>query len=309
MKSLAILICIIVLVCVISCVGCGNAPTIGKPTDDNSAIAYPEFTDETEVIINGYDADAMEPFITKDGNFLFFNSLNDGVHTSLYYAVKVNDTHFAFRGEISGVNGTGPHLDAVASLDVHHNFYFVSTRNYPRVFENYQTGVFTQGAVTNAQSVPGNFYIRSPGWIIMDAEISKDGGLLYYVNAHFTGTALPDQSRLGIAEKNASVFKKISLSDSILSKVNDPRYLVYAPAISSDGKELYFTRIEKGTLTTEICVSVRLQNNAAFSAPKKIEISGSNAEAPTLTDDGRRLYYHKKLGIDGKYHIFTKGRI
>ncbi len=309
MKVFTILNHTLLLVCVISCVGCEHAPHIGKPTDDNSAIAYPEFTDETEVIINGCDSDTMEPFITKDGNFLFFNSLNDGVHTSLYYAVKVNDTQFAFRGEISGVNGTGPHLDAVASLDVHHNFYFVSTRNYPRVFENYQTGVFAQGAVTNARSVPGNFYIRSPGWIIMDAEISRDGSVLYYVNAHFTGTALPDQSRLGIAEKNASVFKKISLSDNILSNVNDPRYLVYAPAIASDGKELYFTRIKKGTLTTEICVSVRLRNNAAFSTPKKIEISGNNVEAPTLTDDGRRLYYHKQLGIDGKYHIFTQKRI
>jgi hypothetical protein len=74
MKLYAILNFIIFLVCVVSCVGRDNVPTTEKPTINNSSILYPEFTDETEVIINGYDSDTMEPFITKDGNFLFLTA-------------------------------------------------------------------------------------------------------------------------------------------------------------------------------------------------------------------------------------------
>jgi hypothetical protein len=276
--------------------------------ENNSEIQYPEFIDETEVIIDGCNTDMMEPFIAKDGSFLFFNSLNDGINTSLFYATKVDDTHFVFQGEISGVNGTPPHLDAVASMDENNIFYFISTRNYPGVIENCQTGKFNNGEVKDIQPVKGNFYISSPGWIIMDAEISKDGNILYYVNSYFNGNRLPNKSMIGIAEKKDSLFNKIVLSDDMLRNVNDPDYLIYAPSSSSDGKELYFARIKKGIYTTEICVSVRSDENGVFSKPKKIEISGNTVEAPTLADDGKRLYYHKKLVVDGKYHIFTMER-
>jgi hypothetical protein len=249
----------------------------------------------------------MEPFITRDGNFLFFNSLNDGINTSLYYAIRSNDTIFNYIGEISGVNGTSSHLDAVASMDMQNVFYFVSTRNYPTVFENFQTGHFSNGSVKNINPVMGSFYIYSPGWLIMDAEISKDGNLFYYVNAKFSGQLLPDEAKLGFAIKQDPLFVKSNLSDSILKNINNSDYLVYAPSSSSDGKELYFTRMKKGTLITEICVSVRNNINEIFSNPRIIDIKGNVVEACTLTDDGKRLYFHKKLD-DGKYHIFSMKR-
>jgi hypothetical protein len=34
----------------------------------------------------GYTGDAMEPFLSRDGELLFFNSLNDGRDTSLFLA-------------------------------------------------------------------------------------------------------------------------------------------------------------------------------------------------------------------------------
>jgi hypothetical protein len=293
-----ILICGIMLY--VSCKNEGQGPDIGVP--------YPEFTDETEVIINGYSKDAMEPFISKDGTFLFFNSLNDGDSTSLYYASRINDTIFHFEGEIDGVNGPVPHLDAVASMDMNNVFYFVSTRDYPDVFENCQTGEFDNGVVTNVRPVMGDFYIYSPGWLIMDAEIDREGDLLYYVNARFGGQPLPDESRLRIAEKQDSTFEKLNSSDNILLNVNDSDYLIYAPCISSDENELYFTRLRKGTFITQICVSVRSDTIVTFSTPQFIEIEGNFVEAPSLTDDGERLYYHKKLSSDNKYHIFTMRR-
>jgi hypothetical protein len=294
------LVPIILFTSIISCENGSTEPEI--------PVFYPEFTDETEVIIEGYSKDAMEPFISKDGSFLFFNSLNDGDSTSLYYATKVNDTVFNFEGEIGGVNGRVPHLDAVASMDVKNVFYFVSTRNYPDVFENYRTGKFDSGVVTGVESVAGDFYIRSPGWLIMDAEISGDGNLLYYVNAKFSGNLLPDEARIGVAEKKNSMFEKPDDSENIFKNINNFGCLVYAPCISSNGDELYFTRIIKGTFTTHICVSIRSDAGVTFSVPQIIEIEGVSVEAPSLSDDGERLYYHKKLGRDNKYHIFMMRR-
>ena len=291
----SILTCFIALA--ISCENGNQGPGI--------PVIYPEFANESEVIIDGYNKDAMEPFISKDGFFLFFNSLNDGDSTSLYYATRVNDTMFHFEGEISGVNGQAPHLDAVASMDIDNVFYFVSTRDYPDVFENFQKGEFSNGIVNDVQPVMGDFYIYEPGWLIMDAEISKDGDLLYYVNARFNGNSLPVEAYLGVAEKSDYAFDKLSSSGDILNNVNDSNYLIYAPCISSDGDELYFTRIHKVMLITQICVSVRDNNTGIFSNPEWIDIEGNLVEAPSLTDDGEILYYHKRLERDNKYHIFA----
>ena len=85
---------------------------------------YPSYGPEIQVTINGLSFDAMEPFISSDGNYLFFNNLNDGVNTKLFYATKVNDSTFNYVGELNGTNQTTPpHLDAVADMDTLNNFY------------------------------------------------------------------------------------------------------------------------------------------------------------------------------------------
>jgi hypothetical protein len=282
--------------------------TCSKDPQGDPAVVYPEFVDESAVTVSGYDADAMEPFVTSDGRHLFFNSLNDGTTTSLYYAVRDSDTHFVFQGEIAGVNGTPPHLDAVASMDAANAFYYVSTRDYPEEIRNLRTGRFAGGVVTGVVPVDGDFYVSGPaGWIVMDAEISRDGNALYYVNARFDGGALPSEARLGVARKQGAAFVKDASSDTLFAQVNSDDYLVYAPATAVGAKELYFTRIRKGTLVTEICVSILSDDAGAYSRPKRLEIAGSLVEAPTLTDDGTRIYYHKKTS-NGRYHLFTMQR-
>ncbi|MBN1524960.1 MAG: PD40 domain-containing protein [Spirochaetales bacterium] len=275
----------------------------GIPTSSN----YPQFSNEQQITIDGYTGDAMEPFISSDGNYLFFNSLNDGITTSLYYAEKSTDTLFVYKGEVNGVNGTAPHLDAVASMDNSGNFYFVSTRNYPAVWENLQAGSFSSGTVENIAPVPGDFYIRTTGWIIMDAEISRDGNALYFVNAQFTGQPFPEESKLGIAEKTIADFTLID-STAVLKKINNSNFLVYAPSVSSDGLELYFTRIKKGTTASEICVSVRKNSSLPFAEPVVLDIAGNMVEAPSISADGNKLYYHKKSEQDGKYLIYIMER-
>ncbi len=279
----------------------------GKTPDGAPALAYPRFDGESPVAISGYDADAMEPFVSRDGRYLFFNSLNDGVTTSLYYALRVSDTQFAIRGEIAGVNGPAPHLDAVPSMDAAARFFYVSTRDYPAEIRNLRSGRFVDGQVRDVLPVDGDFYRRSPGWLVMDAEISSDGDTLLYVNARFDGGALPREATLGIARREGGRFLQDGASEALLACVNSEDYLVYAPATAADTRELYFTRLRKGTLATEICVATRRDGDDAFGRPERLEIAGSSVEAPTLTDDGQRIYYHKRTD-DGRYRLFTMRR-
>ena len=68
------------------------------------------------VTIQGYHGDAMEPFVSPDGKYLFFNNRNDaGTDTNLYFARRVNDTTFSYGGADRRRQQSA--LDAVASID------------------------------------------------------------------------------------------------------------------------------------------------------------------------------------------------
>jgi Secretion system C-terminal sorting domain/WD40-like Beta Propeller Repeat len=278
--------------------------------------SYPSFGSEIPVTINGLSFDAMEPSISADGNYIFFNSLNNGITTSLYYASKVNDSTFNFVGALAGANQTiSPRLDAVASSDSANNFYWTSLRNFPTQFDNCFYGSFNGTDVINIGRVHGTFYIYTIGWLMMDASINYKGDLLYYTNAFFGPTytgcgGVPCLGKLGIAQKqNDSTFNKLSNSDGIMQNINDTNYVVYAPNISKNGLELYYTRFLKSNLSlgTQICVSVRNNLADTFSLPAIfLPFSLLTPEATTLTSDQSKIYYHKKSG--GFYQLFLRYR-
>lgn len=267
---------------------------------------YPSFGPEIDVDIVGLSFDAMEPFIAPDGSYLFFNNVNDGVNTKLFYANKTNNTTFTYAGELIGTNQTtAPHLDAVADLDAQGNFYWTSTRNYPAELDNLFHGTFDAGNVVNIERVRGDFNMNRPGWLVMDHGISLDGAFLYYNNARFDDQNCqgPCETIIGIAKKtNTTTFNVIPNSASILQNINDANYICYAPCISSDHLELYYTRYLKGQINAntvfEICVAVRNNALEPFSVPKVLfsEAISNLIEAPTLTVDKKILYYHKKTG-------------
>lgn len=274
--------------------------------------SYPTFGSEIKVSITGLSFDAMEPYISLDGNTLFFNSLNSGGNTNLYYATKVNDSTFTYEGLVTGCYDPSPsHLDGVASLDTLNNFFWVSLRNYPIAFENLHRGIYSNGNVNNITRVYGDFNIFTPGWIIMDAAISYHGNELYYCNAFFDSCTfgMPCEARLGIAEKiNDSTFNKIINTDAIFSNVNDTNYIVYAPQVTKDDLELYFTRIQKTTINSEICVSVRNSLADTFSLPSVIHSNlGFIPEAASPSTDKQKIYYHQKDGT-GIFHIYLRYR-
>lgn len=283
--------------------------------EDHSPI-YPSYGPEKLVNIDGLTFDAMEPFLSPDGNYLFFNNLNDGINTKLFYATRINDSTFHFTGEISGTNqSTPPHLDAVADMDEDGNFYWTSTRNYPAELNNLFTGTFSNGIVTNIARVQGDFNMNIPGWLVMDHGISLDGQFLYFNHARFDEANCqgPCETEIGIAKKNPDLsFTKLANSASVLQNINNENYIYYAPCISSDNLEFYFTRYLKGQITQatvfEICVAVRSDSSKQFSVPKVLfsETISDIIEAPTLSVDKKIIYYHKK--ISGTHQIMMRYR-
>lgn len=285
-----------------------------------AAQGVPAFGAEKAVEINGLALDAMEPFISADGNRLFFNSLNSGGNTNVYYATRINDTTFQFAGLVNGIYDASPnHLDAVASMDIQDNWYWVSLRTYPSAMETLHRGAYQASGVSAISRVYGNFNIYTfaypYGWLVMDAAIDYQGNRLYYCNALFdfsntTCPGLPCKARLGQAQKtNDSTFTKLPDSDAVFSRINDTSYLAYAPQVTPDGLELYYTRLLRGGNNTEICVSVRQNLTDTFSSPALIHSrNGFLPEAPTLTPDKQKLYYHQK-NASGSYRIFLRYRI
>ncbi|PHR69412.1 MAG: hypothetical protein COA67_10590 [Lutibacter sp.] len=272
--------------------------------DTSEPVIYPSFGAEIEVSINGLPFDAMEPFIAADGNYLFFNNLNDGENTKLYYATKIDDSTFNFVGELIGTNQpNAPRLDAVADMDSNGNFYWTSTRDYPNELNNLFHGTFNSGTVTNISRVQGDFNMNIPGWLVMDHGISLDGQFLYFSNAQLdeVNCVGPCETTMGIAQRNSdSTFTTLSNSTAILQNINDANYIYYAPCITSDDLELFYTRYLKGQITSstsfEICVAVRDTSSSNFSIPKVLfsETISSLVEAPTLTVDKSIMYYHQK---------------
>jgi len=277
---------------------------------------YPTFGTEKPVTINGLTFDAMEPSISADGNYIFFNSVNDGVTTSLYYATKVNDSTFIYKGALAGANQTiTPRLDAVPSSDSANKFFWTSLRNFPAQFDNCFRGTFNGTDIINIGRLRGTFYIYTIGWLMMDAAIDYSGEFLYYTNAYFGPTysgcaGVPCKGKLGVAQRqNDSTFNKLNNSDGIMQNVNDTNYVVYAPCISKNGLELYYTRFLKNNISigTQICVSVRTNLTDIFSLPAIFHpFSNLTPEATTLTSDQSKIYYHKKSG--GLYKLFLRYR-
>ncbi len=261
---------------------------------DYESIEYNyEFDNPTVVIIEGYDGDAMESFISRDGRYLFFNNLNSSeVKTNLYYAEYLNDSTFIFRGEIDGVNSE--YLDTVPTMDTLNVFYFISTRSYDSTECTIYCGLFDSGKVLDVHLING-FKPDDPLIVNFDAEISCDGKTLYTVNSRFSVLGSPQTCDIIILEKDDNGnFYKIDNSDEITRYINTDGF-EYAACISMDQLELFFTHWNKKD-NPQIYVAKRSSVNEPFGYPQKIIAVDGFVEGPTLSSDGTKLYYHKKVG-------------
>jgi Tol biopolymer transport system component len=269
----------ILLACLFTGTGC-----VGFGVPEYKGFGTPE-----RVTLRGYDGISMEPFVSSDGRWLFYNNSNaPDVNTQLRYAERVDDVTFDDRGEIGQVNTRA--LDGVASMDRDNQFYFVSLRSYDADQESIFRGVFNGDRIDNVVTVAG-LSKREAGKIIFDAEISADGNLLYFADGEYAAGYVPSAADLAIAARSGERFERLANSAALLAKVNSGA-LEYAPCISADGLELFFTRSEWSQ--TAIFRAVRSAGDQPFGAPERVSAIPTGAEGPTLSPDGKSLYYHQR---------------
>lgn len=276
----------------------GNSPG-GASAASN--VTYNGFLNPTLVTITGYTGDAMEPFISKDGQYLFFNNSNNpSVDTNIFYASRIDDQTFTFLGPVPGVNS--PQLDAVASLDTLGNFYFVSTRSYATSLSTIYSGQFAAAETSNVALV-GGISLMQPGWVNFDAEISADGQTLWFDDGQYSTAGELEVARIVVAVKQGGGFVRDANGTAMLASVN-AEGLNYAPDISVDGLELFFTRVASTAAgaSPQIYRATRADTASPFGAPEVVSGAAGFVEAPSLSADGHLLYFHKL--VNGTFVIY-----
>jgi len=268
-----------------------------------------------------YDSVLMEPFLSRDGYWLFFNSKNVGNNVSLHYARYINESCSQYIGRLRGnANAPVPHLDAVASMDNKNNFFWIGTRDYPENIQNVLYGRFQpDGVIPIANHLTADIYIKPTNkraWIIMDQEINEDGSILFYCNAAFENNYFeePVFSNISIAIRATDgSYMKHPNGEKIMEKVNKlyERNIKYAPAsVGKDSLELYFTaRVPDDKYKSQIFVARRSGRNEPFGDPVLVPTNSSSyyvePEAPTLSRDGKILIFNR-IECEGKTCPYNK---
>lgn len=266
------------------------------------AMADPEdFEIPRLVTITGYEANAMEPFLSRDGQFLFFNNRDEPEdQTDIHYARRIDDLEFEYVGKLDGANSTS--LDGAPSLDRMGNFFFVSPRDYESSRNTLWQGNFAGGSLSDIREVSGDVSRYNPLWLNMDAEISANGNRLYLVENEWRlfGGGIKS-SDIFISRKSLNgEFFRMSQLDELVSQINTSD-LEYGPALSEDELTLYFTRVppqaaRNGDSTAfGIWVATRSSVNDPFEPPVRIEAIQGYVEGPTVADRGCALYFHQKV--------------
>ena len=269
--------------------GCGG----GLPVDPNP------FTNPQSVSIEGYGGVAMEPALSPDGQTLFFNDSNAAtVDTDLHWATldaaRPGGLHFTYGGQVAAANSNV--LDGVPSLDQAGNLYFISTRAYGSThLYTVHRGQYAAGAVSGVEEVPG-LESKGVGWLIFDAFISADGTQLWFAEGDFSSGAL-GAADLGLAVRQPSGAFLRADPSALFREVNILHGAQYAPAVSADGLELFFTRLTGTGTTTAIYRSRRPNTASPWGAPAPIDaLVGGVIEAAAPTADGKSLYFHRWTG-------------
>ena len=265
----------------------GQTGAVGREALDRSFV-HPE-----RVTIEGYEGDAMEPFMSRDGSLLLFNDRNEAPNdTKLHWAERVDDVTFRYRGPVEGVNT--PAIEGTPSLDRDGNLYFVSTRSYAQTLSTVYRGRWNAGAVSDVALVPGTSRLV-PGWVAFDVEVSADGQTLVLSDGFFDGGAVPRRAALTLARRAGAGFERLADQSSLANL--DWAGLTYAAGLSASGRELFFTRVAPGLFAEpSIWVAARAAIDVPFDSPRRLAAVTGFVEAPTLSPDGLSLYYHRRDG-------------
>jgi hypothetical protein len=261
------------------------------------------YADPQPVVIEGYDGDAMEPFLARDGRYLFFNDLNaPWVDTDLHLARRIDATHFRYLGRLAGANSDK--LDGVATMDRAGHVYFVSLRDYDRTRVSLFGGTFADGKVSAVHPLAGLSRLRAR-YVNFDLDVAPDGEHLYYVDGRF-GLLMPEAADIVLAVRKGDGFVPEADSAAQLHDVNTDA-LEYAPSISADGLTLLFTRAApKLGARPALYIAQRTKPGDPFGPAARLAALDGHVEATTFDVDERAIYYHRK--VDGRFVIYRATR-
>ena len=260
-----------------------------------------QFRNPERVRVDRYDDHIMEAGISKDGNFMLWN---DGPpEKDMHWAIRVSATHFRYVGPVDDVNKSV--VDATPSFDLAGNLYYTSLVNYPQTKKSMYVGKFENGRVTNIKLLDGDIYVGKHTWFSLDPD-SPDGNMLYYGELHGEGKGFPTIFNVRAAKRMGD---RYVADESIVASLNSDD-LDYAPAITADGREIFFTRTRiEGRRPVEngIYGAKRDSTDEPFGPPERVvAIGGPFVEAPTIALDGRSMYYHKREG--GRHVLYRVTR-
>jgi hypothetical protein len=165
---------------------------------------------------------------------------------------------------------------------------------------------FRDGKGTGVELVKG-LSSGKPGIVTFDAEISPDGRFLYAADGDLSGGGLPKTADIFVARRAGDRFERLPDSARIMASINTAA-LEYAPAISSDGLELFFTRLSGALFWRKLTIehATRKSADAPFAPSRTIAAIAGFVEAPSVSGDGKALYYHGK--VDGMHRIYRVTR-
>lgn len=257
---------------------------------------------------DGTPLSTEEPFVSRDGRFLFFNSGEHENHKDLYYAVW-RDGGWRYQGEIGPHINTAKNVEGNPTMDASYDFYYIDSAKQTMARSGHFNpltgqldGLHDVAGIPEKEIKPFRSFQGNMG-----VEISADGKTLYFsratwkMNAFWLGRFI--DSDIFFAQRRDSRFiYDEKQARTIMQNINT-RDMEYAASISADGLELFFTRLaiddlEKGRIHSQIMRAARTDPAAPFGLPQPITAIGSSGfvEAPAIGPDGSELYYHKREG-------------
>jgi hypothetical protein len=268
---------------------------------------------------SGSKISTEEPFVSRDGRFLFFNTGKHENNKDLHFA-KWMRTQWAYCGQIGSHVNNAKDVQGNPTMDSGYNFFYIDsgTETMVRMARfSPDTGELTSirefmGVPKRkvrliAQKVSGN----------MGVEVSADGSVVYFSRATWdlNGLALGGvlESDILFTTKRGGTYVYDDLEVKHIMRHINTSDLEYAASISSDGLELFFTRLAladltSGSIRSTIMRSTRASLSEAFSKPVQIEAIGSSdfVEGPTISSNDKDLYYHKREG--NKFRLYKVTR-
>jgi hypothetical protein len=144
------------------------------------------------------------------------------------------------------------------------------------------------------------------GRLIFDVELAADGQSMVFAEGTFSGDDAPDEADLYLATLGPRGFVRSPASAKIFASVNTGS-LEYAPSLSADGLELYFTRVAGIWLFRKprIFLARRASVEAPFGKPVELESIEGFVEGPSIGIDNT-LYFHRRL--DDHYALWRVAR-